>query len=459
MTNSINLAALGFGGIDTSSLVSSLVSLEQAPINQLTTQQEDVQSASASISSFSQTLSALKSASVTLSDPTTFQAMQATSSDSSVVATATGSPVAGQWSVSVQSVAQEQRTISNGTSSSSTALGLGGTLGISLGDGTSAQLTLTSTDTLEDVATKISSAGLGVQAAVMYDGSQYHLMVSGTKTGASEAITFDESGLSNSGYSLGLSTSTNTIQQAQDAKLTVGGVPITSSTNLVTTAIPGVSLALTQPTTTPATVTIAGDSSSLVTQMQSFVTAYNDVVSAGHTTAGYGTQTASNTLLQSDGAINSSLDQLGQLVSEQVPGTTGAFTTLASVGVSLNTDGTLTFDSSTFSAAVQSDPSSVERLLVTDSSNGSAGVMGQLGSAIDALTDPGGGAIQAEINGFQQRNTQLGSEISDAQQRSSQYQTQLQNEFSQMNTQLAQYKTIMSSLDNGSSSSSNSSGV
>jgi flagellar hook-associated protein 2 len=193
--------------------------------------------------------------------------------------------------------------------------------------------------------------------------------------------------------------------------------------------------------------------------MQSFVTAYNDVVSAGHTTAGYGTQTASNTLLQSDGAINSSLDQLGQLVSEQVPGTTGAFTTLASVGVSLNTDGTLTFDSSTFSAAVQSDPSSVERLLVTDSSNGSAGVMGQLGSAIDALTDPGGGAIQAEINGFQQRNTQLGSEISDAQQRSSQYQTQLQNEFSQMNTQLAQYKTIMSSLDNGSSSSSNSSGV
>jgi flagellar hook-associated protein 2 len=280
-------------------------------------------------------------------------------------------------------------------------------------------------------------------------------MVSGTKTGSSEAITFDESSLTSSGYSLGLSTAANTIQQAQDARLSVGGVPVTSATNLVTSAIPGVSLAITQPTTSPATVTIAGDSSSLLTQVQSFVSAYNDVVSSGHTTAGYGSTAASNTLLQADGAIRSSLDQLGQLVSEQVPGTSGAYTTLGSVGISLNTDGTLSFDSSTFSAALQSDPSSVERLLVTDSSNGSTGVMGALGSAIDSLTDPAGGAIQAEINGFQTRSTQLGSEISDAQQRSSQYQTQLQNEFSQMNTQLAQYKTIMSSLDNGSSSSSN----
>ncbi len=456
MSNSINLAALGFGGIDTSSLVSSLVALQQQPIQQLQQQQANIQAASASISSFSSTLSALKSATVELSDPLTFGAMKATSSSSAVVSTASGDPQAGEWSVSVGALAQEQRTMSNGIASTSTALGLSGTLGISLGNGTSAQVTLKSTDTLEDVATAISSAGLRVQAGVMYDGSQYHLMISGQDTGASSAITFDESSLTaSSGFSLGLATSTNTIQKAQDAQLTVGGVAITSGTNQVANAIPGVTLALTQGTTSPATVTIAGDSSALESQVQAFVTAYNNVVTSGHTTAGYGTQAASSALLQGDSAVRSSLDQLGQIVGEQVPGSSGAYTTLGSVGISLNTDGTLTLDSGTFSAALQADPASVQRLFVTDSSNGSTGIMGQLGSALDAITNPSSGALQAEVNGFQQRSTRLGTEISNGEQRSTQYQTQLQNEFSQMNTMLEQYKQISSSLNANNNNSNN----
>jgi len=67
MTNSVNLAALGFGGIDTTSLVSNLVSIEERPMNQLQTQQQNIQSAQSTISSFSSSLSALSSAAQTLS--------------------------------------------------------------------------------------------------------------------------------------------------------------------------------------------------------------------------------------------------------------------------------------------------------------------------------------------------------------------------------------------------------
>lgn len=458
MTSSINLAALGFGGMDTSSLVTSLVSLESQPMTQLQTQEQNVQSASSTISSFASTLSSLSSSVTALSDPTSFEGMGVTSSDPSIVGTASGSPAPGQWTVSVSSIAQPQRTLGNGTSDSTSALGISGTLNLTIGSGSPTAVQISSTDSLSDIADEINSSGARVQASVLYDGSQYHLLVSGLDSGSSNSISFDESGLtSSSGFDLGLSDPSSTIQQATSAQLTVGGVAITSDTNQVTDAIPGVTLAITQPTNSPATVTIASDPTSLETNIQSFVTAYNAMVQNGQAAAGYGSTAASNTLLQGDPAVNTSLDELSQLIAEEVPGSTGAYTTLASVGITLNDDGTLSFAQDTFAAALQADPTSVERLFVTDPTNGSTGVMGQIASTISSLTDPTTGVVQAEITGFQQQEADMNTKIADMQTQITAYQTQLQTEFTQMNTQLEQYKQISQSLNDDSNASSSSS--
>jgi flagellar hook-associated protein 2 len=461
MTNAINLAALGMGGIDTSGLVSSLVSIEQQPMNQLTTEQQNVQSARATISSFSNTLSALKSAATALSDPLTFSSMKATSSDSSVVATASATAPAGQWTVSVSAIAQEQRTLSIGFGSSTTALGLSGNLGISLAGGASQSVTIASTDTLSDIAGEIASSGLRVQSSLVYDGTNYHLLVTGLDTGKANTITFDESGLSGT-PALGLSDPANTIQNAQDASVLVGGpngINVTSATNQIANAIPGVTFAVTQPTTSPATIKVAGDPTGMEQNVQAFVTAYNAAVSSGHAAAGFGTQTATNTLLQGDQAIDSSLDQLGSLIGEAVPGTSGVYTTLGSVGIALNTDGTLSLDSTKLSAAIAADPVSVQRLFVTDASNGSQGVMAAIGSAIDSMTTGAGAPLQAELNAFSSHNQDLTNDIGNLQQQSTDYQKQLQATFAQMNATLAAYKTMAASLNlnSGTSSSSSSS--
>jgi flagellar hook-associated protein 2 len=469
-STSINLAALGFGGIDTSSLVTNLVAIENQPVQTMQTNQSNMQSAVSTLSSFSQALSALSNAATTLSDPTTFSAMAATSSDSSIAASASGSPAAGQWSVSVSQIAQAQRTMSTGQSSSSDALGMSGTLGITLANGTTASVNISATDSLSDIANAINSSGLALQAGVMYDGSQYHLLVSGNSTGASNAITFDESNITGTDPTtgaavsispLGLSASGANIQTAQDAKATVGGVAVTSPTNQIANAIPGVTLAVTQPTTSPATITVAGDSTGLQSQIQTFVSAYNAVISAGQTDAGYGTTAASNSLLQGDEAIHSAMDQLSQLIGEQV-GSTGNYTTMASIGLTLNDDGSLSFDTSTFSAAVAADPTDVTNMFVSNSATGSTtGLMSQFNSVINTLTDPTTGAVQSEINGYQSRITNIGTQITNAQARVTAYQTQLQNEFTQMNTMLQTYKqqssTLTQSFDPSSSSSSSSS--
>ncbi len=459
----INVAALGFGGIDTSSIVTQLVAIQQQPYNELATQQQNIQSAQTTISSFSSTLSALANAAAALAAPTGFTSMGATSSSSSVAATAQGSPAPGQWNVTVNQIAQEQRTLSNGTASSTTALGLSGNLSIQVGSGSPTTIAVVSTDTLSDIAGKIISAGLRVQASMVYDGSQYHLLVSGLDTGAANGITFDESGLTGSGYSLGLSDAAdNNIQSAQDAQLTVGGISVTSASNQVTNAIPGVTLAVTQPTTSPTTISIASDPSSIQTKVQAFVTAYNAVISNGHTAAGFGTTTASNTLLQGDTAIRSSLDQMEALVGELVPGTSGSYTTLDSVGISLQTDGTLTLDSTKLASALAADPTSVSRLFVTDSTNGSQGVMATIGSTINSLTTGSGAMLNAEVAGFTARTQQMTTQMTAMAARTTAYQTLLTNEFTQMNSTLALYKQMSTVLDQSSgtsSSSSSSSGV
>jgi flagellar hook-associated protein 2 len=456
----INLASLGFGGIDTSSIVTQLVAIQQEPYNAAATKQQNIQNASSTITSFSSTLSALATAANALSDPSSFNAMAATSSDSSVATSVSGSASPGQWSVSVNSVAQEQRTLSNGTDSSTTALGLSGNLNITLGSGSSASIAVSSTDTLADIAGKISSAGLRVQASLVYDGSQYHLLVAGLDTGAANTVSFDESGLTGTGYSLGLSDTSNNIQSAQNAQLTVGGISISSASNQVTNAIPGVTLAVTQPTTSPATVSIASNPSAIETNVQAFVTAYNAVINAGHTDTGFGTTAATNTMLQGDSGIRSAVDQMESFVGEQVPGTTGAYTTLDSVGISLNEDGTLSLDTSTLDAALSADPTSVERLFVTDTSNGSQGVMGAISSTIDSLTTGSSAALNAEVAGYATENTNLTTQMAAMQTRTAAYQTLLTNEFTQMNSALAMYKqqstALTQSFDSSSSSSSSS---
>jgi flagellar hook-associated protein 2 len=187
--------------------------------------------------------------------------------------------------------------------------------------------------------------------------------------------------------------------------------------------------------------------------VQTFVTAYNTVVNNGHSTAGFAAQTATNSLLQGDQAVRSSLDQLGQFMAAQVPGSSGAYTTLASVGVTLNDDGTLAFDSTKLASGLLSDPSSVERLFVTDSTNGSTGVMKSIGSMLDSMTNPTG-LIQAEIKGFAARNSEIADQVASEQRRIANYQTQLQAQFTQMNATLAQYKQIFASLNASSGNSS-----
>src|SRR5262249_3787663 len=152
---------------------------------------------------------------------------------------ASGAAQPGAYDVNVTKLAKEQRTYSNAFSAN--ALNMSGNLDLAVG-GTSKQIAVTASDTLNTIADKINGAGLRVGASVFYDGTNYRLQVRGLDTGAANAVTFGGTG--GIGDQLGLNVAANTKQSAQDAALTVDGFAITSKTNQVTGAIPGVTLAL-----------------------------------------------------------------------------------------------------------------------------------------------------------------------------------------------------------------------
>ena len=146
--------------------------------------------------------------------------MAASSSDAGVVASVSGSAVGSSYSINVTQLAQSQKSRSDAQTSSTDALGKSGNLSIKIGSGAATTIAIAATDSLTDIATKINQQGLRVSASIVNAGGSYRLSLQGLDTGAASAFTVTE----DAGASVGLSTTANTYQTAQDAKLTIDGL-------------------------------------------------------------------------------------------------------------------------------------------------------------------------------------------------------------------------------------------
>ncbi|MEO8874550.1 MAG: flagellar filament capping protein FliD, partial [Polyangiaceae bacterium] len=245
----------------------------------------------------------------------------------------------------------------------------------------------------------------------------------------------------------------------QDAKMSVDGIAITRPTNQVVGVIPGVTLALTGTTSSAASINVASEPTALTTKLQTFVSAYNSAVSAMHFATGYGSTTASNKVLANDPAMRSAMDQITQVLDQIVPGSSGRYTTLGSVGLALQNDGSLLLNTDKLDAAVADDPTSVSKLFVTDTTTGSTGVMSTLAKTIQGFTADQTSLLTGRIQSFGDQTKQITDQEAKVQTRIDAYKTNLQKEFAAMELIVQKYKTAATALDglSGWTSSSGSS--
>jgi flagellar hook-associated protein 2 len=242
----------------------------------------------------------------------------------------------------------------------------------------------------------------------------------------------------------------------EDASLTVDGIPITSASNTVTGALNGITLNLAAPSTTPVSIVVAPNASSIGTAIQSFVTDYNSIVSGLNTQFTYNTTSGTSGDLSGDSVVRGLQQQLLTAMTYVEPGG-GTESNLGALGISMGNDGTLTLDSSTLNSALTNNFSAVQNFFQGDALNGFAA---QLGNQLSEYTDPSNGAFTLDLQSLSSESTELTTEINDFQ---TNYivplQTQLQAEFSSAEIALQsmpqQEAELNSELGNNSNSSSN----
>ena len=104
-------------------------------------------------------------------------------------------------------------------------------------------------------------------------------------------------------------------------------------------------------------------------------------------------------------------DRFRTILSSSVAGTSGRYTTLGSVGVSLTNDGTLTLDSTKLDAALAADPAGVSKLFVNNTASGSIGAMKPFMDTVDSLVTDTNGAVRSRIDSLDRQSRTMTEQI------------------------------------------------
>ena len=213
-------------------------------------------------------------------------------------------------------------------------------------DGTNAITTQTSLTNYIDDAASSNSTNEGVQIAF----------------GAS-------SGTLVAGDQFSIDVFNPTLQEAKDAVIDVGSLTISKSSNTISDVIQGVTLNLLQAdSSSTIDVTVSEDTTDINSQVNSFISAYNDVISYLHDQLSFDPQNPdankAKPLLGDTTAILLN-QQLQNLITATVPGSSSGLNSLAKLGVSTNTDTSeIKLDDSVFQAALAQSLTDVTRLFI-----------------------------------------------------------------------------------------------
>jgi flagellar hook-associated protein 2 len=406
-------------GLDTNSIVNSIITADSAAMTQVQSQQAAYQVQISTVATLTTKLQLLQTAADALatSGLAPIQA-NSTYADFTVSGSATSE---GNSTVKVSTLALAAK-FRSGTSFSSaqTNAGLTGSLQFSI-DGVTSPSTAISLSgrSLSGIAEAINKQVPQVTASVVSDGSKYYLSVTRNSTGYATSDADPSDALKVVGSDPGFSF--QTIQPAQNASLTVDGLSIQSQSNTITGAIPGVTLSLTGQSNVATNVTFASNSSSAATDIQNFISAYNDVVTVLNSQLRPDpSQAATNNPLAGASLLSLESDMQG-LLSKSVGGT-GVVQSLSDLNVSMQDDGTLMLDQlpnqKTFAQAIAADPSGANKLFTT----AKTGIAALVDSLVAKQTDPVDGALVGETS-------LLKSNISSLDETVSYWQTYLDNAF------------------------------
>ncbi|MBC2665941.1 flagellar filament capping protein FliD [Novosphingobium flavum] len=467
------LSSLNSGGIDWSTLATNLSVAQFATQNDRLTTRSDTLDAQIS------TASSLKSTLLTL---TTSIATAVRSGDlspqpsmsNSAVATPTLSGSAtpkGSYSIEVTQLAKAQTLASPTVASTTTTVG-SGTLTLRFGSmaqtsttdangvtttttgftedtaHTAAAITIPAGATLSDVASAINAAKAGVTAYVANTTDGPRLVMKGAE-GAANGFILEASensadpGLSQLAWNPSTGASNQLLQTSQDAAWKLDGLPMSSATNTITEAIPGVNLKLTATNAgSPATLSFADNTASISSTMTDLVDALNEMVSQVKTA----TDPMTGDLARDGGALalKRALSALsGTVIMPNAAA--GEPRTLSDLGVSIQRDGTFALDGAMLAKALADNPTAVAAMFT----NGLYGVYGTVDGLNRQMAASGNAySLANSITRLTAQKTQVTTDLSDLSTKQEALRVQLVSRFAATQTNISASTSTLTFLKN-----------
>ena len=390
-------------GLAIGEIVTSLVNSDKAAKqNQITKQTGLTTTKLSGIATLNSAMDAFQTALNNLNkkDAPAFNGYSATSSATNfVTAKATNTAVAGSYTIEVKTLATSSSVASASFDTAAASAIPSGKLTISQNGTADTEINVPANSTLQSVRDLINAktGTNGISANIITDATGSRLVYSSTKTGAGSEITVNSD---IAGFTIGTGeldstspTSAGRIGAAPvDGEVTVGGLSIKSSTNTYDTAVSGLSFTAVAVSTTPTTVTVAGNTDGLKTSLQAFVDAYNTVVKA--------VASVTKATVDADGVTTSAAltgDSLPRDILASIrsvlttPGPGGKLSTLAQLGIQTDqAGGTLSFNAAKFTTAMNTNGlgSEVQQLFSgTDDTNG---LISRMTKAMDPYIKTGG---------------------------------------------------------------------
>lgn len=425
-------------GLDTTSLITSLMQAEAAPQTALRTKVAEAQTAVTAYQGINTRYAALRTLADAMAGPATWATPTATSSSPAVTVSSTSTATLGRLDFDVTSVAKSH-SIATGTFTDINDLSVAWPAMLTGVKGGVA-FAITATDNSAagvisaiNSATGVNGASLGLTATVVQVTlGTYRLQITTKDTGANGQFTLDGFG------------ATSVIRTGTDATIDLGGgLVVTSSTNTFTDVLPGTTFTVSKQES-GVTVAASVTPESLADKVNAMIATANSALAEAARQSSYDAASKKAGPLLGESTIRTlQSDTLSAVAAVPGAGSPG------SAGIGLDRNGRLTFDRAKFLELMATDPTKAQALV--------SGVASSLGTVAKGATDSTSGSVTLAIQGRGSTIKDLGSRIEDWDTRLAVRKAALQRQFSAMETALSSLKSQSSWLSGQIASLSSSS--
>ncbi|MNJ29207.1 Flagellar hook-associated protein 2 [compost metagenome] len=427
-------------GYDTQGIVKALVGAEKAPKQaQITNQQKDATIKLSAVGSVKTALEAYQAAITKLNNVSAFNGLAATTSEEKNIKVTLGDGASsGKYVVKVDELATSSKVtskvIADGASGKANTSDEDQILTINQ-SGKSYDVLVPGGATLKEVREAINTqlSAQGISANVLSDSNGARLVIGSTNTGEGTDITLSGTSELAVGYDAG--------KPAQNAKYSIDGIEMESTTNKIDSAISGVTLdLLAADKDKPVTISVGANTDTLKTSVQSFVTAYNALMTTINTqTKVTATGDASTTTA---GALtgDASMRQLVSSLRSELIGSSGGMS-LAQMGITTDQKtGLLSLDDKTWDKAVVKGAGDIAKLFTGDS-----GLITRMNKATASYVGTTG-TLATRATDLNNKLTDLTTQQADLDRRMEELQKTLSAKYNAMDSMIAQLNASASSM-------------